>query len=63
MKQPAKSKPIDLGALQDTYNAAKKQWLSDSKALEKAQTAVDASSEAYNQAFNALKSGSRAAIG
>ncbi len=57
-----KAKPIDLGALQDDMLTKKKAYLADAKALEKAQTAFDASSKAYNASVDALKNGSRSVL-
>ena len=61
MKQ-AKAKPIDLGVLQDTLNATKKQLAADTKALEKAQSAYDKSRAAHGAAYQDLKQASRVVL-
>jgi len=55
MKNPANPKAIDLGALQNTLNATKRQLSTDSKALAKAQESFDRSKKAYQEAYEALK--------
>ena len=60
-KQP-KAKAIDLGALQDHHNLTKKTLATDAKALAKAQDMFERSKAEYQQAYEALKAGSRAAL-
>jgi hypothetical protein len=58
-----KVKSIDLGALQDQFTAAKKQYDTDVKALVKAQDAVDRSRRAFLEAEQTLKEGTRTVLG
>jgi hypothetical protein len=51
----AKSKPIDLGALQDAYIKAKSIYQSDLKASARAEDALGRSREAFGAAEAALK--------
>jgi hypothetical protein len=55
MKETTKPKAIDLGALQNAFNAAKRQLNADAKALAKAQESFDRSKKAHQEAHEALK--------
>lgn len=57
-----KSKSIDLGALQDNYQHAKKEMQTAKKNLEKAQIAFDTCNKAYLSAHEELKSASRTVL-
>lgn len=57
-----KIKPIDLGSLQDAYQASKRQFAIDTKALTKAQDAFDRSKVAFQEARDALQSASRTVL-
>jgi hypothetical protein len=57
-----KVQPIDLGALQDQLQAAKKTMESDKKAAERAVEAAGASRKAWQEAHAALKSASAAIL-
>lgn len=55
-----KNKPVDLGALQSSYEAAKKKLASDAKALSKAQDQFDRSKKEFEAADAAMRQGFRA---
>lgn len=55
----AKPKSVDLGQLQDAFVAARRAFIVDAKALERAQEAADRSKAAFSVASDALKAATR----
>lgn len=62
MAKETKPKAIDLGALQERFNAAKRQYEIDVKALLRAQQAFDESRSVYRDAEEALKAAVRTVV-
>lgn len=62
MTENKKSKTIDLGALQDAYQSAKKTLEADAKVLARAQESFTASKKRFQETHEALKSGSQAVL-
>lgn len=60
MTKNLKIRPVDLGALQQAHETAKKQLSTDAKALTKAQDQFDRSKKEFEAADAALKQGFRA---
>ena len=55
----SKPKSVDLGQLQDAFVAARRAFILDAKALERAQEVADRSKAAFAVASDALKAATR----
>jgi len=62
MAKEARPKAIDLGSLQDRYQATKRQHEIDAKALERAQQTFDESRAAYIEAAANLRQAARTVL-
>jgi uncharacterized damage-inducible protein DinB len=59
MMANGKGKAVDLGLLQDNLIAAKKKLAADTRALDRAHQAYDASKETYQRTVQELKDATR----